>query len=491
MDMEISDLWLAIAIFSITAVLTNIARGRITFDPESTKPLPPVVNCITLIGLLPTILTKGIQATIHNLYTKYGSVFTINFFGSKITFLIGPEVSTHFFQGPESKISQGNFYEFTVPMFGQEVGFGVDTATRSEQRRFHIDALKPSKLRSHVNHMLQEVEEYFAKWGQYGIIDLKYELDKVLMLISGRCLLGKEIREKMIDEFYTLFHEVENGLNLVSLLFPYIPIPTNRRRDSARIKLKEVLSKTVRSRRRFGQVEEDTLQKLIDSRYKDGRSTTEAEVTGLIIALVFVGKHTSSHTSVWTGACLLNNAKCMEAVIEEQKIIIAKFGDKIDYNVLLQMNILHGCIKEALRMHPTTPILVRKTHENFTIWTKEGNEYTIPAGHTLVSPTILNNNIPYIYKDPEVYDPERFGPEREEDKVGGKFSYTSFSGGMHACPGESYSYMQIKIILSHLLRNFELRLESPFPKVERGKFSLEPQGEVLVSYKRRKLPVPS
>jgi sterol 14-demethylase len=109
------------------------------------------------------VLTKGIQATIHKLYVKFGSVFTINFFGSKITFLIGPEVSSHFFQGPDSKISQGNFYEFTVPMFGQEIGFGVDNSTRSEQNRFFIDALNPSKLRGHVNPMLQEVEVYIHK----------------------------------------------------------------------------------------------------------------------------------------------------------------------------------------------------------------------------------------------------------------------------------------------------------------------------------------
>lgn len=85
-------------------------------------------------------------------------MFTINLFGSKITFLIGPEVSVHFFQGAESEISQGEFYEFTVPMFGQEVGHGVDFATRNEQNSFCIDALKTSKLRSYVDPMLQEVE---------------------------------------------------------------------------------------------------------------------------------------------------------------------------------------------------------------------------------------------------------------------------------------------------------------------------------------------
>jgi len=95
---------------------------------------------------------------IHEQYTKLGSVFTISFFGLKTTFLIGPEVSAHFYQGLESEISHGKILEFTVPMLGKEVGYGVDIATRTEQNRFYVDALKPSKLRCHVGPMLQEVE---------------------------------------------------------------------------------------------------------------------------------------------------------------------------------------------------------------------------------------------------------------------------------------------------------------------------------------------
>jgi sterol 14-demethylase len=91
-------------------------------------------------------------------YTKFGSVFTISFFGMKTTFLVGPEVSAHFYQGLESEISHGNILEFTVPMFGKDVAYGVDIATRTEQNRFYVDALKPAKLRCHVAPMLQEVE---------------------------------------------------------------------------------------------------------------------------------------------------------------------------------------------------------------------------------------------------------------------------------------------------------------------------------------------
>jgi sterol 14-demethylase len=333
------------------------------------------------------------------------------------------------------------------------------------------------------------LQEYFAKWGQQGMVDLKQELDKLLMLISGRCLLGKEVREKMFDEFFTLFHELsDNGMCLTSVLFPYAPTPSNRRRDKARAKLSEMLTEIVRSRKKYDNVESDVLQNLIDSKYADGRSTTEAEVIGLIITLLFLGKHTSTITSVWTGAHLLASTRSLASVLEEQKKIVRKYGDDLDYNAFLEMDTLHRCIKETLRIHPPVPMFRRKVHKNFTVQTKDGNEYEIHRGHTLISPVQFNGNLPHIYKDPDVYDPDRFGPGREEDRVGGKFSYTSFSAGRHACLGESYAYLQIKVIWSYLLRNFELKLESPFPKPDWTKLVPEPKGRVMVSYKKRVLP---
>ncbi|KAM0836060.1 hypothetical protein ACQ4PT_062535 [Festuca glaucescens] len=470
-----------VALLFIIVLSTKISRAR---SPRRQSHLPPRVDGITLLAQLPTLLKKGLPAVLSDLYVKYGSVFMVSPFGLNVTLLIGPEVTGHFFQGLESEISHGNLFEFTVPMFGKTVFYGRDSATRVEQTRFHIEALKPSSLSRHVSPMIQEVEGYFAKWGKEGIVNLKFEFEQILMLISSRCLLGKEVRENMFDEVNALLRDLGNGVSLINFLYPYLPTPANLRRDRARIRLTEILSDVVESRKRSGAVEEDTLQKLIDSKYKDGQSTTVEEVAGLIIGLLFAGEHTSSISSTWTGACLLSHPIFFRAAVEEQEQITKKHKDKLDYNVLLEMDILHSCIKEAVRLHPPIPLLVRKAHKNFRVMTKEGKQYEIPQEHIVASPTVVNNSIPYIYKDSELYDPYRFGPERREDKVGGKFSYTTFGGGRHVCIGEAYAYMQIKVIWSHLLRNFDLELISTFPKTDSRKFLAEPEGNILVKYRR-------
>ncbi|KAI4968162.1 hypothetical protein ZWY2020_005274 [Hordeum vulgare] len=474
----------------LLAMIVMKAFGRRIVGPfQKERSLPPAVSGVSLMAALPRLVTHGLQAVVQDLHTKLGSVFTVDLFGvRKVTFLVGPEVTAHFFQASDSEINLGNLYEFTVPIFGQGVMYDVDLATRSKQIHFCTDAIQPMKLKNHVDSMVQEVQDYFAKWGQHGIVDLKHEVRDVLMLMACRCLLGEEIREKMLDEVCTLLHDLgEDGFHLISFFLPYLPTPSHKRRDRARAKLGEIFHGMVRSRKSSCRVGTDVLQNFIDAKYRDERCMTEDEITGLLIALLFGGHHASSSTTTWTGACLLSHEKYLTAAIEEQKKLIGQHRDQVDYVTLSEMGTLHCCIKEALRMHSASPLLIRQVKKSFTVRTREGDKYEISEGHTLASSTVVGNNLSYIYRDPHVYDPYRFSPGREEDRVGGKFSYTSFSGGRHACLGEDFAYMQIKVIWSYLLRNFELTLVSPFPEDEWEKFVPGPRGKVMVKYQRRPL----
>lgn len=47
-------------------------------------------------------------------------------------------------------------------------------------------------------------------------------------------------------------------------------------------------------------------QMLIDARYRDGSTPTDEEITGLLVAALFAGQHTSSITSTWMGLMCLS-----------------------------------------------------------------------------------------------------------------------------------------------------------------------------------------
>lgn len=139
------------------ATLLFVKILSVVFASKGRKRLPPTVKALPLIGGLLRFL-KGPVVMIGEEYRKLGSVFTLKVVNRRITFLIGPEVSAHFFKAPEAELSQQEVYQFNVPTFGPGVVFDVDYTVRQEQFRFFTEALRVSKLKSYVDQMIVEAE---------------------------------------------------------------------------------------------------------------------------------------------------------------------------------------------------------------------------------------------------------------------------------------------------------------------------------------------
>ncbi|XP_058195505.1 sterol 14-demethylase-like [Rhododendron vialii] len=140
----------------VTLVVAKLVS--LFLNPRSpTRRLPPVIATWPVIGGLVRFL-KGPVAMIREEYPKLGSVFTLKLLNKKITFLIGPEVSAHFFNGFESDMSQQEVYRFNVPTFGPGVVYDVDYSVRQEQFRFFTESLRVSKLKGYVDQVLMEAQ---------------------------------------------------------------------------------------------------------------------------------------------------------------------------------------------------------------------------------------------------------------------------------------------------------------------------------------------
>ena len=72
-----------------------------------------------------------------------------------------------------------------------------------------------------------------------------------------------------------------------------------------------------------------------------------------------------------------------------------------------------------------------------------------------VNPTFVHND-PEIWDDPASFDPMRF--TREAEKARHKYTWVPFGGGAHMCLGLHFAYMQIKILMAHLLTNYRVEV---------------------------------
>jgi len=458
-------------------ILSNTFTGR----------KPPVDEGIPFVGGLMKF-SKGPWELMNEIYAKHGEVVTVPLLHKRMTFLFGPSVSPHFFNANDDKMSQTEVYDFNVPTFGPGVVYDVDVKVRAEQFRIVGEALRSAKLKEYVPQFVEETTAYFGKWGDSGVVNLPDVFGELIILTASRTLLGREVREHMFKEVADLYHDLDDGMRPISVLFPHLPTTYHRKRDAARKRMAEIFGKIVAARRAKGASEPDMLQVLIDAKYQKvngGRLLNDEEITGLLIAILFAGQHTSTITSSWTGLQMISNPDTIKAAEEEQRKVIKEQGKDITFDMLTSLDVLHRNIHEALRLGPPLIMVMRYAKEDFTVTTSKGKQYVIPKGHIVAASPTFSHRMEDVFKNADSYEPDRFAPPRSEDKAK-PFSYLGFGGGRHACMGQQFAMLQIKTIWSVLLREFEFEMLDPFPEPDFTSMVIGPK-PCRVRYTRRSL----
>jgi sterol 14-demethylase len=93
--------------------------------------------------------------------------------------------------------------------------------------------------------------------------------------------------------------------------------------------------------------------------------------------------------------------------------------------------------------------------------------------------------MPEYFPHPEVFDPDRYKPGREEDKK--VFAWIPFGAGRHRCVGAAFAMIQLKAIFSVLLRRYEFEMLQPSEtyRNDHSKMVVQLQQPCRVRYRRR------
>lgn len=237
--------------------------GSPDVHPHPSSELVPLLTPAfpaSLTHATPSPPSQGPWHLMKSMHSKYGEVFTVPLAHKRMTFLLGPHASPHFFNATDERMSQTEVYSFNVPTFGEGVVFDVDQRVRSEQFRFVADALRSSKLKTYVPAFRQEAEDFFAAWGDTGVVNLAEVFGELIILTASRTLMGREVRESMFKRVADLFHDLDDGMRPLSVLFPYLPTAYHRKRDAARAALSDIFKSIIAARRASGVSEDDVLQ---------------------------------------------------------------------------------------------------------------------------------------------------------------------------------------------------------------------------------------
>ncbi|KAL3523029.1 hypothetical protein ACH5RR_015863, partial [Cinchona calisaya] len=160
------------------------------------------------------------------------------------------------------------------------------------------------------------------------------------------------------------------------------------------------------------------------------------------------GSDTSSSTIEWAMTELIKKPKCLEKIRQELEREISE--NIIKEPDLSRLSYLHACVKETLRLHSPTPLLLPRR----AIETCQVMNYTIPEDTQVVVNVWAIARDPNVWEDPLTFNPERF-LHSELDFKGNDFELLPFGAGRRICPGMNMGIRQVLLILASLIHHFE------------------------------------
>ncbi|KAF1802679.1 cytochrome P450 [Mucor lusitanicus] len=291
----------------------------------------------------------------------------------------------------------------------------------------------------------------------------------------------------------SLFNPYVNIFAKVDFLMKYIS-PERRRINRATTRFNDMLQGLADTRRQEilnGETkdvlehEKDLLTLMIEADIRDGSETLTTELRHNIAIFFLAGHDTTAHTLAF---CLYNLAKYKDVQRKAREEVLHILGDEprdVDPTMedLKRMDYMTLIIKENLRRYgPVDKLLSRDAARDIDL-----NGTLIPQGQKISIDFNAIHMNPKIWHDPEEFIPERFEPNGEHDQHTG-FTWLPFSNGSRQCIGMNFSLTEQKVLLSMILRKYEIDIDIKSPHYQHvvfdTAFTFAPQSLCLRFNKR-------
>jgi cytochrome P450 len=335
---------------------------------------------------------------------------------------------------------------------------------------------------SAMERVAADLVERWHNLGDGAVVEIKAEMSRVALEALVGCIFSEGLgNPKAVCDATTRYYATCGGLDPFDILgLPdFVPRFTRLGVQQVLRDFYEALSTAIAERRRSLAAKPNAPRDMLGAMLvaKDpqtGEQMTEAEVRDNVVTFIFGGQETTSSALTWAIYLLSESPEWRERVANEADEVI---GGTVQ-NALGALIQTRAVVEEALRLYP--PIIgITRTALRRT----ELAGRTIDRGTMVViSPYVVHRHR-LLWRDPDVFDPTRFLPERS--KTTERYSFLPFGVGPRMCIGAALAVQEATMVLSALTRRFVLELvagQAVWPVVD---FTMKPRGGLRMLVNRR------
>lgn len=440
-------------------------------------PLPPGLDGYPILGSLPQVLRDPFG--IFDTLAEYGDVVRYSVLGFPFTALLHPDHIERVLVTEHERFDRNLFSDFGFDFAPEGL-----ILTDGEQWRKQRQLLQPAFSITHIHSYADTMAGYAERTGETWIdgqeIALNRALSDLTLQILSKTLFGITVDPSEDDEAITraaqLISERVDVQRLTTFLPTWVPTRANRQYNRAMREYRVRIDELIDRRREQNTDADDLLSILLHAEGTDGYTLSEAEVRDNLLTFMFAGHETSSLGLTYTFMLLAQHDSVEKRLQRELETVLG--GETPTIEQLQQLPYTENVIKEALRLHPPSHLLIRRATEDVLI-----DGYRIPEGTLLMLPQFWLHTDERFYDAPEEFKPGRWTDEFEDELP--EYAYFPFGGGPRHCIGMRFAMLEMKLVATTLAQQFDFELLSdPDPEISGGA-AHRPKEDVRVRVHRR------
>jgi cytochrome P450 len=359
---------------------------------------------------------------------QFGDVFTIRIGGEPPWVMLAhPDAVREVFTGDPAIMHAGKANLVLRPLVGHASVLLLDGPQHMRQRKLMLPPFHGSRMAGYHDLVAQIAREHIAAWPRGTALTLAPRMQAITLDVVLRVIFGVDADsarlEALRDRLRSMLTRVLGGSSMLAMATAG---PKRVERSGVYNRwlrpVDALLQEQIDERR--AAPGDDVLSLLLSARFDDGSPMSDRELRDELVTLLVAGHETTATALSWTMERLTRLPGGWQSARDGGEEYAEAAG------------------KEALRLRPVLPVVLRSLQQPATI-----AGIDLEAG-TVVAPSIyLVHRRPELYPDPAAFRPERFlGPTPQ----GGTYTWIPFGGGVRRCLGAAFALMELRVVLSEL-----------------------------------------
>jgi cytochrome P450 len=363
-------------------------------------------------------------------------------------FMVGPEANRFVMHTHREHFSHDLGW---TPVVGDWLGKGLlnmDPPEHTVHRRMMNPAFTSSYLAAYLPLMHQVIVDRVGDWIGRDSVDLQVEAREIAFDVAAVALAGLKTGsevDRLRELFYGLLHGFDDTIETWEQFW--------QRRLAILNELDRTLLRMISARRVLASDEQprDVLAKIVQARDERGEMLSDAQLLAHVKILLVAGHETTTSLGAWVLYLLAKREEYRRRVEAEIAALGIPTDEALTFEQLRSLHVLDLVVRETGRLYSPVLNLPRGVVRDF-----EFGGYQVPAGTQVRLAIAACHRLPTVFDEPDVFDPERFEPPRDED-TRTPYALTTFGGGPRTCIGMSFAQLEVKALAAHVLRAVKLQ----------------------------------